>query len=267
MDRRQRLGQRPHRSRAEAYYYSAKAHARLTAALPNAQFVDADLLVNWIRAVKSRPKSPICARTRASPGGCPDGLRVIEPGVRECDAVAAIKLAQYGGDPEFAGDITALPPTILAGENASAPHIMWSDRRFEGRDGRIGIGRGMSPLYCRPRPDPPVGNQPPRFADVENAVLEGMDAVLGAMPPASSPMTSRQLGAARSGATASEGIADRLFHRRRLSAGLGRAHHQLAAGRPHRAGAGPCPSCHSRHVDGWLGHRGQRDYPRHRNGL
>jgi Xaa-Pro aminopeptidase len=37
----------------EAYYYSPKAHARLTAALPNATFVDADLLVNWIRAVKT----------------------------------------------------------------------------------------------------------------------------------------------------------------------------------------------------------------------
>ncbi|TWB47269.1 hypothetical protein [Bradyrhizobium sacchari] len=35
------------------YYYSAKAHADLIRALPQASFVDADLLVNWIRIVKS----------------------------------------------------------------------------------------------------------------------------------------------------------------------------------------------------------------------
>jgi Xaa-Pro dipeptidase len=37
----------------ESYYYSPKAHSRLTAGLPNARFIEADLLVNWIRAKKS----------------------------------------------------------------------------------------------------------------------------------------------------------------------------------------------------------------------
>ncbi|MGY4298736.1 Xaa-Pro aminopeptidase [Bradyrhizobium sp. i1.4.4] len=35
------------------YYYYARTHADLLRALPDAQFVDADLLVNWIRIVKS----------------------------------------------------------------------------------------------------------------------------------------------------------------------------------------------------------------------
>jgi Xaa-Pro aminopeptidase len=37
----------------ESYYYSPKAQARLVAGLPDAEFIEADLLVNWIRAKKS----------------------------------------------------------------------------------------------------------------------------------------------------------------------------------------------------------------------
>src|SRR5271163_3797856 len=131
MDCRQGLGGGRIGIELEAYYYSAKAHARLTAALLNAQFVDADLLVNWIRAVKSPAEIAYLRQgARLAEAAVHKAYDVIEPGVRECDAVAATQLAQYGGHPDFAGDITALPPTILAGENASAPHIMWSDRRF-----------------------------------------------------------------------------------------------------------------------------------------
>lgn len=35
------------------YYYSARAHADLVKALPQASFADADLLINWIRLIKS----------------------------------------------------------------------------------------------------------------------------------------------------------------------------------------------------------------------
>src|SRR5205085_1903375 len=53
-------------------------------------------------------------------------------------AIARIYAAQIAGSADFAGDITALPPTILAGENASAPHLMWSGRRF-GADETIAL--------------------------------------------------------------------------------------------------------------------------------
>ena len=59
----------------DAYYYSPKAHARLTAALPNAKFADADLLVNWIRAVKSSAEIALSAKSRqARRGRGEDGL-------------------------------------------------------------------------------------------------------------------------------------------------------------------------------------------------
>jgi Xaa-Pro aminopeptidase len=169
----------------EAYYYSPKAHARLTAALPDATFVDADLLVNWIRALKS-PAEIRYLRLGAelAQAAVSKAYEVIAPGVRECDAIAAIQTAQYAGLRDHAGDITALPPTILAGENASAPHLMWSGRAFGAnetvalelagacRHYTAGLARTMQ-----------LGPKPQHVADVEKAVLEGMDAVLEAAKP------------------------------------------------------------------------------------
>ncbi|HEV2674012.1 MAG TPA: M24 family metallopeptidase [Aliidongia sp.] len=169
----------------EAYYYSPKAHARLTAALPDARFVDADLLVNWIRAVKSPAEIAYLRQgARLAEAAVRTAYEVIAPGVRECDAIAAIQTAQYAGHPDFAGDITALPPTILAGENASAPHLMWSDRKFGQNDTvaleLAGACRRYTAGLARTLQ---LGPKPRKVADVELAVIEGMDAVLDAMRP------------------------------------------------------------------------------------
>ena len=169
----------------EAYYYSPKAHARLVAGLPNVKFHDADLLVNWIRAVKSPAeiaylrKASFLAQAAVS-----TAYEVIAPGTRECDAIAHIQGAQVAGAKDFAGDITALPPTILGGENASAPHIMWSDRRF-GADETIalelaGVCRRYAAGLARTMQ---LGKMPHDVTDTAKAVLEGMEAVLATARP------------------------------------------------------------------------------------
>ncbi|ESZ55294.1 MULTISPECIES: M24 family metallopeptidase [unclassified Mesorhizobium] len=169
----------------EAYYFSPKAHARLVAGLPNAKWHDADLLVNWIRAVKSAPEIAYLRKASTlAEAAVARAFEVIAPGVRECDAIAAIQAAQIAGSPDFAGDITALPPTILGGENASAPHIMWSDRRF-GKDETIalelaGVCRRYAAGLARTMQ---LGKTPARVADTAKAVIEGMDAVLDAVRP------------------------------------------------------------------------------------
>lgn len=169
----------------DAYYYTAKAHACLVAGLPNAEIVDAALLVNWIRAVKSPAEiAYLRDAARLVEGAMRVAYEVIEPGMRECDAIARIQAAQVGGQPGYAGDITALPPTILGGENASAPHLMWSDRRFgttetvalelagARRHYTAGLARTMQ-----------LGAMPAAVADTAKAVVEGMEAVLQAVKP------------------------------------------------------------------------------------
>jgi Xaa-Pro dipeptidase len=169
----------------EAYYYSAKAHERLTAGLPNATFHDASLIVNWVRAVKSDAEIAYLRKAaRLAEGAVSAAYEIIEPGVRECDAIAGIQAAQIAGSPDFAGDITALPPTILGGENASAPHIMWSDRRFGANETialeLAGAVRHYTAGLARTLQ---LGLTPAKVAETGKAVIEGMEAVLGTIRP------------------------------------------------------------------------------------
>lgn len=169
----------------EAYYFSPKGHARLTAGLPDAKFIDADLLVNWIRAVKSPAEIDYLRKASLlAQAAIAKAYDVIAPGVRECDAIAQIQAAQVAGSPDFAGDITALPPTILGGENASAPHIMWSDRRFGANETialeLAGVCRRYAAGLARTLQ---LGKTPQRVADTAKAVLEGMEAVLQTVKP------------------------------------------------------------------------------------
>jgi len=49
------------------YYFTAAAYMSLVQELPSAKWVNANVLVNWQRAVKARPRSPICGvRLRSS---------------------------------------------------------------------------------------------------------------------------------------------------------------------------------------------------------
>lgn len=164
----------------ESYYYSPKAHARLIAGLPNAQIMEADLLVNWIRTRKSAAEITYMRKAaRLAEGAMRAAYDTIEPGARECDAVGKIYQAQVAGEADYAGDVTSLPPTILAGENASAPHILWGNRRFGANETvalelagacrryHAGLARTMQ-----------LGKPTQRVLDTAKAVLEAMDAIL-----------------------------------------------------------------------------------------
>jgi Xaa-Pro dipeptidase len=169
----------------EAYFYSPKAHQHLVAGLPDATISDASLLVSWVRAVKVPAEIAYLRKAaRLAEGAMNKAYEVIAPGVRECDAIAAIQAAQIAGLDDCAGDITALPATILGGENASAPHIMWTDRRF-GADETIalelaGVCRRYTAGLARTMQ---LGRMPAQVSDLAKAVIEGMSAVLDTVKP------------------------------------------------------------------------------------
>lgn len=111
------------------FYYSARAHADLVQALPNANFVDADLLINWIRLVKSPAELGLMRQAgRIADAMIKRALDTAKPGVRECDLAAAIYHQQISGTPEFGGNYDSSALHFGAGELAVAPHPTWSDK-------------------------------------------------------------------------------------------------------------------------------------------
>ncbi|AIC29982.1 ectoine utilization EutD protein (plasmid) [Rhizobium etli bv. mimosae str. IE4771] len=110
------------------YYYPARAHADLTRALPGAEFVDADLLVGWIRLVKSPTEVALMRQAgQLADAAMNRVIDTVQVGVRECDIAAAIYHQQISGTPEFGGDYPCCPPDLCIGERSIAPHAAWTN--------------------------------------------------------------------------------------------------------------------------------------------
>lgn len=104
---------------------------RLQHALPNARFIEAAGMVAWQRMVKS-PREMIYMRQAAQIAdlAMQTAIDAIQPGVRECDVAAKVMAAQCTGTSEFGGD-RPKPPAMPSGKRTSAPHLSWTDDRYE----------------------------------------------------------------------------------------------------------------------------------------
>jgi Xaa-Pro aminopeptidase len=168
------------------YYYSAKAHADFVRALPQAKFVDADLLVNWIRLVKSHAEVAIMRQA----GSIADAMitRAYEkaaPGVRECDVAAAAYQQQIAGTPEFGGDYDCSMLYFGVGDRALAPHPKWTDDPLPAQTSMYLEVHGLRHRYqVNLARTILIGNKPTReyqrFADI---AVEALNAGLEAVRP------------------------------------------------------------------------------------
>ena len=170
---------------SDTYYFTPKAVESLKAALPNATWVDADLLVNWCRAVKSDAEVEVMRRAaRLVEGAMQHAYDIIEPGMRQCDLVADILAKQIGGNPEFSGDTTALSPLVLAGEAAMTAHPMWTDEPFTaGQTVALELGGAHKRYNAGLARTLQLGGGSDELFETAKAVEEGLEAVLATMRP------------------------------------------------------------------------------------
>jgi Xaa-Pro aminopeptidase len=168
---------------SDVYYLSPRALSVLQAGLPDATWHDADLLVNWVRLVKSDVEiSMMQMAAKIAEGAMQTAWDGARPGVRQCDLMADIVAAQIRGTDDYGGDLTAVHPLILAGEAAATAHPMWTDAVLE--DGQtIAFELGG----CRKRYNVGlartihIGTPPQKLQDTAKAVEEGMQAVMDSL--------------------------------------------------------------------------------------
>jgi len=168
---------------SDSFYFSPRAFACLESGLPNTEFIDADLLVNWVRAVKSEAELGYMRMAADLVGRVHTRAReVIRPGVRQCDAIGEIYKTQMSGHPDIAGDITSLCPLIMAGESASAPHVMWNESPFEaGQTCALEFGAAVRHYNAALARTVHLGTPSDALMDTAKAVEEGLEAALGTL--------------------------------------------------------------------------------------
>ncbi len=169
----------------ENYYYSAKAHASLVEALPDAAFVDATALVNWQRAVKSdeelafmRKAARITEKIQAY------ALEHAEPGLRKNELAAGILAEGLVGIGEDWGDYPAIVPLMPSGSDAAAPHLTWDGRPMRSVEATFFELSGCYRRYHVPLSRTIfLGAPPDHIRRAEAALIEGLEAGLDAARP------------------------------------------------------------------------------------
>jgi ectoine hydrolase len=167
------------------YYYTAKWDAVLCKNLPNCEFVDAFLLVNWCRMLKSsreldfmRQAGQIAAAAQQA------AFDAARPGVRQCDVMAEVYRVTTSGLPGFGGTFPCKPPNAMVGEYCSAPHLSWTDAPLVENDiFYIELG-GVRHRYHSPLSRCIYLGKPTERMDfVAKVIAEGLHAVLEKVRP------------------------------------------------------------------------------------
>jgi ectoine hydrolase len=168
-----------------SYYFGAGAYEVLKRELAQAKWIDASLLVNWVRVVKSPAELRYMHEAaRIVENAMRAALEHARPGVRQCDVAAEIYRAQMRGTPEFGGQYTSTPPLMPSGERVDNPHLPWTSEPYV-RDSLA----NFELVASRHRYHTPLarslyfGKPPPATRTLEAAFLEGIDAVLTGLKP------------------------------------------------------------------------------------
>ena len=189
----------------DSYFYTAACHAALVRSLPDATFRDATLLVNWIRVIKSEREIEFMTQAaRLIEKTMQAGIDAIEPGVRQCDAAAAIDHAHYSGTAEYGGEYTSFVPMLPTGVGTSTPHLTWNSEPFKTGEATILELAGCRNRYhCPMARTMHLGPPPQKLSDTAEVVVEGVNITLDAIKPG---MTCDEVAAVWNGVISKHGL-------------------------------------------------------------
>jgi ectoine hydrolase len=169
----------------DAYFFTPRAYEALRSRARGVAFADAHELVNWVRAVKSPAEIALMrAAARIVERAMATGIEVIEPGVRQCDAAAAISAAQIRGTQEAGGDYPAIVPMLPTGAGTATPHLTWSDAPFvKGEATVLELAGCQRRYHCPMARTVFLGDPPRRLVETARVTVEGLEAALEAVRP------------------------------------------------------------------------------------
>ena len=167
------------------YWFSAAAYETLMRELPNAKFTDANVLVNWVRIIKSDAEFECQKKAgKIAELAMQAGIDALYAGARECDVAAAVYNASYKGTPEFGGDYSSIALLMPHGETAGAPHLTWTDEKYPNNTFVYLELAGCYRRYHSPMSRTVViGDKNPKIDQIADVVVEGLNACLDFAKP------------------------------------------------------------------------------------
>ena len=169
----------------DSHYYTAYCHQKLLNGLPNAKIKDSERLVNWVRLVKSDAEIKLMnIASQITELGMKTAFEVINPGVRQCDAVAKIYSTLIRGTKDHGGDYSSIVPLLPTGKGTSASHLTWSDDKFvEGEASIIEISGVYKKYHCPMARTVLLGKPDQKKIDTMKKTREALEAGIDATKP------------------------------------------------------------------------------------
>ena len=169
----------------DSHYFTAFCYETLKKGLPNAKLLDAERLVNWVRVVKSNEEIKLMqSAARIVENGMRAAFKSINPGVRQCDAVADIQKALFNGTDEFGGDYPSITTLLPTGKGTSASHLTATDEKFvSGEATIIEIAGAYKRYHCPMARTVLLGEKDQKKIDTMKATNEALEAGIAVTKP------------------------------------------------------------------------------------
>ncbi len=169
----------------DAHYFTAYCYEKLKQGLPNAKIKDSNRLVNWARLVKSNVEIDFMKKAAIiTENAMKTAIEIINPGVRQCDAVAEIQKTLLKGTNDYGGEYASIVTLLPTGEGTSASHLTASDDRFVTGEATIVELSGTYKRYHAPMARTVnLGKPDQKKIDAMNATNEALEAGISVSKP------------------------------------------------------------------------------------
>ena len=135
----------------DSHYFTAFCYEKLKQGLPNANIKDSKRLVNWVRLIKSDAEINLMkVAAKISENAMKVAMDFINPGVRQCDAVAEIQRALFRGTSEIGGEYSSIAVLLPTGKGTSASHLTATDEKFVKGEATVVELSGVTKRYHCP---------------------------------------------------------------------------------------------------------------------
>ena len=174
----------------DSYYYTAENHKRLKDNLENAKFINAHLLINWVRYIKSENEIKYMkdAGTLVK-AGMQTAFDSIKEGVKQSTVAGKIQNTLIAGNEQtqMGGEYAGLGLILASGRSASASHLTPSEKKFENNEGTIiELGGVKHRYHCALSRTVYIGKPDTKISDTLKVTSEGIERALEQTKPGNS---------------------------------------------------------------------------------
>ena len=169
----------------DAHYFTAYCYEKLKNGLPNAIIKDSERLVNWVRVIKSNTEIDFMKKAAIiSENAMKTAMDAINPGVRQCDAVAEIQKTLFKGTSDYGGEYASIATLLPTGKGTSASHLTASDEKFVSGEATVVELSGTYKRYHAPMARTVnLGKPDQKKIDAMKATNEALEAGINASRP------------------------------------------------------------------------------------